>query len=83
MSFINNLKTLFKVAKDDAIPIAVRDAFSAARSRYEQSQEAAKSYTMRAKHRAIIMRARYRYEQTKDRAAYANCARSFVTGSGG
>jgi hypothetical protein len=70
MNFINNLKTLFKATKDDAIPAAIRDAFSVARSRYERSQEAAKSYTMRAKHRAIIMRARYRHEQTNDTAAY-------------
>lgn len=70
MNFITNLKTFFKATEDDAVPIAIRDAFSVARSRYEQSQEAAKSYTMRAKHHAIIMRARYSYERSNDTAAY-------------
>jgi hypothetical protein len=70
MNIINNLKILLKAKEDDAIPVTVRDAFSVARSHYELSQEAAKSYTMRAKHHAIIMRARYRYEQTNDTAAY-------------
>jgi len=63
-------KSCSKPKKDDAVPIAIRDAFSVARSRFEQSQEAAHAYTMRAKHRAIIQHARSRYQQTKDAAAY-------------
>jgi hypothetical protein len=70
MNFINNLKALFRAGNDDANPIAVCDAFSAARSRYEQFQEGAKSYTTRAKHRLVIMRARYRHDQIKDADAY-------------
>ena len=70
MKFINSLKTLFKATKDDAVPVAVRDAFNAARSRFEQSQEAVKSDATRAKNCGIIIRARYRFDQTDDVEAY-------------
>ncbi len=59
MSLINNLKSLFKGAKGNGIPIAIRDAFNTARSRYEQSQEAIKSHDTRAKHCGIIMACRH------------------------
>lgn len=68
MSFI---KTFFKPTKVDPTPIAVRDAFNVARARYEQSQSAIRPYiTTFAKHRAVIMRARAHYDQTKDAGAY-------------
>src|ERR1035437_9616558 len=70
MNFINNLKTFFKATKADPVAIAVRNAFSAARSSYEQSQDTIRPYTNRAKHRAVIFRARYRRDQTKDADAY-------------
>jgi hypothetical protein len=70
MNFVEHLQAFFKAKKNDDRPVAVRDAFSLARTRYEQSQEASKSYTLRAKHRIIIMRARYRCDETKDTDAY-------------
>jgi len=59
MNLINNLKSLFKGAKGDTIPIAIRDAFNSARSRYEQSQEAIKSHDTRAKRCGIILACRH------------------------
>jgi hypothetical protein len=66
MNFINKLKTFFKATKAESVAIAVRDAFSSARYRYEQSQDAIRPYTTRAKHRAVIFHARYLYEQSQD-----------------
>jgi Kef-type K+ transport system membrane component KefB len=57
-----------------AIPIALRDAFSAARARYEQSLETAKPYTTLAKHRASILRAHSRRVRSREVAAYADPA---------
>ena len=70
MNFLNNLKSLFIAAKDDNIPIAVRDAFSAARSRYEKCQEINQTNTTRSKHRLAIFRARHSFDQNKDADAY-------------
>ena len=70
MNFINKLKNAFNAKKVDPVSIAIRDAFSLARCRYEQSQEAIRPYTARAKHRSAIFSARYRYDQTKDDDAY-------------
>ena len=64
-------KNFFKATKDDTVPIAIRDAFTVASSRYDQSQEAVQSYTVRARNRAQVYRRAWpRYQQTKDAEAF-------------
>lgn len=55
-----------------------RDAFTTARSRYEESQREISSYTTLARDRAAIMRARIRYDQTKDSQAYEEEVAAFT-----
>jgi hypothetical protein len=54
MSLINNLKSFFKGTGGNGIPIAIRDDFSAARARYEESQKAIQPSAIRAKRCGII-----------------------------
>ena len=73
------LNTLLARKQESKVsPAVMRDAFTAARSRYEESQQMISSYTSLARSRAAIARARIRYDETKDSQAYEKEVATFT-----
>jgi hypothetical protein len=70
ITYGSRLLGYYITSKADNSGSAVNDAFTAASDCYDVANEAIQSFTTRANHRAVIFRARYRYDQSKDTDAY-------------